>query len=289
MRALIGVELLRRLPAGPVDIRDTKLTGFVLRVRPSGTHTYYATWTPKGSAAAPAEAPRRASARWYVLGTPAVLSAPEARDEARKVLADVARGDDPIAAKQAEDRRITFATFVADHYTPWLTAQRTRGAEQAARLRRVFGPTLDALRLDEITGFAIERWRSARLNAGTAPATVNRDLAVVKAALARAVEWGLLTAHPLTKVRLAKLDRGGDRALPLAGRRDAAAGRAHRQRHHAARGARAARMRGAANGATRSGRSTAAIRTTSRRSCCSRSIPGCAAASCSTCGGLTWI
>ena len=183
MRALIGVELLRRLPAGPVDIRDTKLPGFVLRVRESGTHTFYATWTPKVASAAPDGTKRRASARWYVLGTPAVLSAPEARDEARKVLADVARGDDPIAAKQAEDRRITFATFVADHYTPWLTAQRPRGAEQAARLRRVFGPTLDALRLDEITAFAIERWRSGRLTAGAALATVNRDLAVVKAAL----------------------------------------------------------------------------------------------------------
>ena len=209
MRALIGVELLRRLPAGPVDIRDTKLPGFVLRVRASGTHTYYACWTPKAPATAARDARRRASARWYVLGTAAMLSAPEAREEARKVLADVARGDNPIAAKRAEDRRITFATFVAGHYTPWLTAQRPRGAEQAARLCRVFGPTFDALRLDEITAFAIERWRSGRLTAGAAPATVNRDLAVVKAALARAVEWGLLTTHPLTTVRLAKLDRGG--------------------------------------------------------------------------------
>jgi integrase len=68
---------------------------------------------------------------------------------------------------------------------------------------------LNALVLSEITGFALERWRSGRLAAGSTPGTVNRDLAVVKAALARAVEWGMLTTHPLAPVRLSKLDRGG--------------------------------------------------------------------------------
>ena len=78
MRALIGVELLRKLPAGPVDIRDTKLPGFVLRVRESGTHTYYATWTPKAPTTAPDGSRRRTPARWYVVGTTAKLEAPEA-------------------------------------------------------------------------------------------------------------------------------------------------------------------------------------------------------------------
>ena len=49
MRALIGVELLRKLPAVPpgkqsIDVRDTKLPGFVLRVRASGQHTYFANY-----------------------------------------------------------------------------------------------------------------------------------------------------------------------------------------------------------------------------------------------------
>ncbi len=40
MKALIGVELLRKLPRQSVDIRDTKLPGFVLRCRTSGSHSY---------------------------------------------------------------------------------------------------------------------------------------------------------------------------------------------------------------------------------------------------------
>ena len=71
MGALIGVELLRKLPPGPCDIRDVKLAGFVLRVRPTGTHTNYANYN---------------RTRWLKLGTTATLEAPEAREEARRVL-----------------------------------------------------------------------------------------------------------------------------------------------------------------------------------------------------------
>src|SRR5262245_59525529 len=100
MRALIGIELLRKLPRGPVDIRDTRVRGFVLRVRASGTHTYFANY---------------ARGRWKVLGTTATLTAPEARESARDVLGGAMQGGDPIgeakAAKLADARRITFDTF----------------------------------------------------------------------------------------------------------------------------------------------------------------------------------
>jgi integrase len=194
MRALIGVELLRKLPAGPVDVRDTKLPGFVLRVRPSGTHSYFANY---------------ARGKWQALGTTAVLKAPEAREQARQALADVAKGADPTAKRKAERARLPFDTFVTEHYEPWATAQRKTGAEQTARLRASFGAPLRGLRLDEISAFHVERWRSARLKAGLTASTVNRDLNVLRGALSRAVEWGLLPVHPLAKVKASKTDRSG--------------------------------------------------------------------------------
>ncbi|MBI2834773.1 MAG: site-specific integrase [Acidobacteria bacterium] len=193
MRALIGVDLLRRLPPGPVDIRDVKLPGFLLRVRPSGTHSYYAQY---------------GRGRWSLIGTTRVLTPPEAREQARQILADVAKGADPAATKRAERARITFETFIAEHYEPWASAQRKTGAEQTARLRAVFGPTLHSLRLDQISAFHVERWRSARLKADIQPTTVNRDLSTLRGALSRAVEWRLLTVHPLAMVKASKVDRG---------------------------------------------------------------------------------
>jgi hypothetical protein len=129
MRALIGVELLRKLPAAPCEIRDTKLPGFALRVRPSGNHSYMVSYK-RGS--------------WHVLGSTKVLSAPEAREEARQVLADAAKGADPVAAKREAKKHMTFEAFIADHYEPWATAQLKTGAEQTQRLRQAFGPTLSS-------------------------------------------------------------------------------------------------------------------------------------------------
>jgi integrase len=191
MRALIGVELLRKLPAGPCDIRDTKLRGFVLRVRSSGTHTYFANYN---------------RTRWLKLGTTATLEAPEAREAARTALAEADLGKDPIAERRAAKGSMTFATFVTEHYEPWATAQRKTGAELATRLRAAFGGTFNHLPVEELSGFHVERWRSGRLKDGTSASTVNRDLNTLRGALSRAVEWGLLRAHPMAKVKASKVD-----------------------------------------------------------------------------------
>jgi integrase len=192
MRALIGVELLRKLPNGPLDIRDTKLTGFVLRIRPGATPTYYVNY---------------GRGKWDRVGTITVLTAPEARDEARLRLADVARGEDPVEAKRAERRRMTLETFVDEHFAPWARVQRKTGEELVSRLRSVFASLLRTS-LDSITTFDIERWRSTRLKTVT-PATVNRDLNVLRGALSRAVEWKFLEKHPLATLKASRTDRGG--------------------------------------------------------------------------------
>ena len=88
------------MPKGPTDVRDTKLSGFVLRVRASGTHSYYATW---------------GRGQWKLLGRTDALEPQEARDEAKKALADVWKGKDPIAEQRKAKARMTFATFVTDH------------------------------------------------------------------------------------------------------------------------------------------------------------------------------
>jgi integrase len=194
MKRLIGTELLRKLPPGPVDVRDAKLAGFVLRVRESGTHSYYANY---------------ARGKWQLLGGTDKLDPNEARVEARKVLGGVWKGEDPQAAKRAKRAQITFKTFVTEHYEPWAKAQRKTGAEQTARLRSVFGDALDTLVLSEITPFHVERWRTARLKAGISASTVNRDLNVLRAALRLAKQWKLLSAHPLADVRPSKVDRAG--------------------------------------------------------------------------------
>ncbi len=80
---------MRRLPAAPCDVWDTRLTGFVLRVRPSGRHSYLVSL---------------GRGRWFTLGSVETLKPDEARKHARAMLADRDKGDDPIAKRQ-EARR----------------------------------------------------------------------------------------------------------------------------------------------------------------------------------------
>lgn len=192
MRAAITTELLRKLPTGDVDIYDTKYRGLVLRCRRSGAATFRISY---------------GRGKWITLGRADVLTPKEARELARDRLAEVAKGVDPAASRRAERAQITFAVFVRKHYTPWAVAHKKTGAEQAARLLATFGAAFEAKQLDQVNAFEVERWRSARLKAGKAATTVNRDLNTLRAALRLAVRWKLLQAHPLADVKALRVDR----------------------------------------------------------------------------------
>lgn len=55
----------------------------------------------------------------------------------------------------------------------------------------------------------IERWRTKRINDGIKTATINRDIVILKAALSKAVEWGIISEHPLQKLKPFKIDAVG--------------------------------------------------------------------------------
>jgi integrase len=104
---------------------------------------------------------------------------------------------------------LVLSDFVDREYRAWAEANLKTWQATLARLRVQFSDLLNRP-MDQITPFAIEKWRNARIKAGIARATVNRDLVVLKAVLSKAVEWDVLDKHPLAKARLLKVDR-----LPL--------------------------------------------------------------------------
>jgi len=196
MRQKITTELVRKLPLTDVDIHDTTLRGFVLRCRASGHHTYRVT-IGRG--------------RVVTVGPVDRLMPVEARELARRILADVVRGHDPIAAKKQARAAMTFSTYLTDHYEPWKLEQHKRGKETIQRLRSVF-EDFGALKLSDLTTWTVEKWRTERLKGAHGkkpkPATVNSHLTMLKAALAKAVAWKLLPTHPLD-VKPIKTDKTG--------------------------------------------------------------------------------
>jgi integrase len=77
-----------------------------------------------------------------------------------------------------------------------------------ARVKATF-PDLLQKRLHEITPWAVERWRAHRHRAGILPTTTNRDLDSLRSVLTKAVEWNIISAHPLRSVKRTRVDAIG--------------------------------------------------------------------------------
>ncbi|HKH21530.1 MAG TPA: hypothetical protein VKB53_11725, partial [Gammaproteobacteria bacterium] len=96
--------------------------------------------------------------------------------------------------------------FLEHKYRPWVLAERKTGDEMLQRVQYNFRDFLDKP-LGELTHWVAEKWRAAQLKSGKSKATVNRDVAALRAALSKAVEWGLIDCHPLAKLKPIKGDR----------------------------------------------------------------------------------
>ncbi len=188
-------RLSRSLVAGlkpeakPYEMRDLTLAGFLVRVQPSGRAAYYVEW---------ARGKRKA------LGSTAKLTFEQARTQAHEMLGEAIKHGAPKLPTKADTT--TFGDFIDKTYAPWAKANRKDGAATVTRLDKCYRRDLWGKPLAEINAWLVEKWRTKRLKQGISPATTNRDLAALKAALSKAVEWELLAAHPLAKVKRSKQD-----------------------------------------------------------------------------------
>lgn len=192
MRAALTQLAIDKLPvpASKVEHRDTRLKGLVLRVMPSGVKSWYCEY---------------GRGKRVFLGRADVLGVADARESARTILADVYRGIDPIEARKPKPGVPTFQDFLDGDYKIWAKANQRAHAQNLKRLATAFKPLLDK-RLDEITGLDVEKWRASEIERGLSLETINRDISSIKAALNRAVDWELISANPLAKVKKSKTD-----------------------------------------------------------------------------------
>jgi integrase len=195
MRAFIGSKLIATLKPRDkqYDIRDSKLAGFLIRVNPSGKMTYVCQY---------------ARGRRINLGTVGVITPMQARDKALAILNDAANEIYPNDPEKL-GAKISLQSFMKDHYSPWFLAHRKSGQKTIDHINRCFVRPYGNLSLTEFTSSLVDKWRTQRIKDGAAIETVNRDLATFKAAIAKAVLWGLIKEHPLEKLKLLKSDRSG--------------------------------------------------------------------------------
>ena len=202
MKAKITKRLLDSLkPAEKLyDVCDTELSGFRVRVAPTGRLSFYFDYRN--------DAGRRLK---YKVGGYPGLSPEGARRLAIETSGKVAGRIDPQAEKKAariEGERARVATlgaFIEHRYAPWALEHLRRGDVAVARLKADFAKWLEEP-LSTFNNWRMESWRRDRLKSGTKPVTLNRQLDTLKAALRKAVEWQVIGVHPLQGLKRIKVD-----------------------------------------------------------------------------------
>jgi integrase len=141
------------------------------------------------------------------IGSTAVLTAAEARREAKRIKAEITLGADPRAEAKAKRAVPTYATFFEDHYLKHVQQFKRSWARDEEmyllRIKAAFGHR----RLDQISRHQIQTFLAGLTEEGLAPATVRLHLVVIRYSLNLAREWGMLDGdNPAARIPLPPLD-----------------------------------------------------------------------------------
>lgn len=180
------IVLIAEPKGRPYELRDAQVRGLILRVQPSGHKAWIVTW---------AHGERR------TLGSVGNLTLDQARDQARQAVAEYVQPGVPALAK-SKLTSCTLEVFLNDNFEPWAVAELKGGRQYPDRIRSVF-PLLLRHQIIEIDVPIMERWWRRRVAGPDAvtKATAARDLACLRSALSRAVEWKLIETNPLMGMR----------------------------------------------------------------------------------------
>lgn len=197
MKTKITQRLLTNLPPQEkaYRIHDTAQPGLFIRVLPSGYASYMVTW---------------ARNKAVTLGRVNVMTLEQARTEAAQYLAEAHAHGEPLAV--SHERKAggipTLETFLSEQFEPWSQSHHRDATNSSRAIRKSFAKLLP-LRLDEIDLRRVEHLRTTWLADGLTPASANRNITRLRGVLTRAVEWNVLEAHPLAKLKRLKVDSRG--------------------------------------------------------------------------------
>jgi len=166
-------------------ITDEGYENLRLYVGASGKKTWYASFWKDGKKQS------------YKLGAANVLTVTEAQDAARKFFARLTLGEVP--EKKAK-KKLRFIDFIENEYKPWVVEHRKTGEETIYIFHSAFKFLLEKP-VEEITTKEIEKWRTKRRENGIKAATINRQTAVLKAALNWGVNQGIIEPNPLIRLK----------------------------------------------------------------------------------------
>jgi hypothetical protein len=125
------------------EYRDSRLRGFLLRVTPTGSKSYYC---------------ELGRGQRIFVGRADALGLSEAREAARTYLADHFKGEDPRFKRTANKPAQTLGEFLSGPYKIWAQANQKAHAKNLNRLETAFRSFLGKP-LDQLKAMDLEAWR----------------------------------------------------------------------------------------------------------------------------------
>jgi hypothetical protein len=166
------------------ELRDGELRGFMLRVNRNGTKSWYVQLN-------------RTQKR--KISDANLMTAAIARYRARDILVA-----NQAAARPRKDQQSTLKlnTYLRGRYTDWKAPMSPWAQRDINRLCNALGE-LGQMSINELGVSHLERWKLKRV-VKVKPATANRELAALRAALNKAISWGLTDNNPAQQVKNAR-------------------------------------------------------------------------------------
>ncbi|EAQ33922.1 probable integrase protein [Nitrobacter sp. Nb-311A] len=177
-----SVEALQT-SGGEFTVWDDALTGFGVRVRPTGAKSYVVVYRAGSGRGAPV--------RRYTIAAVGKITPERARARAKVILAAVAHGHDPANQKTAERGVPTVAELADRFVTDHVRAKRKAGTAEFYRdiLDRIVKPAVGTTKADKLTRLQVGRLHSSLADT---PFQANRVLAVVGSMYAFAGRAGIV-------------------------------------------------------------------------------------------------
>jgi integrase len=200
VKRITDPQLRRISPRGRAEVFDRSLSGFGARATPDGRWAFFVRYRRDGRQ-------RRIS-----LGTYGVVSLADARDRARLILADVARGLDPAEAARARRRAPTFRELAAEYMERHAKPHKRSWRYDQQQLDLHLLPDWGGLKAREIDRLDVLRVLDAIVARGHAQ-QASRVRALASKVFAFGVQRGLVEINPVRDVPRPAPPRSRDRVL----------------------------------------------------------------------------
>lgn len=194
---------LKALEAGryQTDFWDQGLQGFGVRVSTSGRKSFVVMYYAPGG-----------GKRRFTLGVYPALGLADARQKAKEVLYDVARGNDPHAAKQARRRAETFEELAEEYLERHARPRKKSWKEDERLIEKELLPSWRGLKVADIQRRDVIQLLDSIVGRG-APIMANRTRALISTMFTFAIGRDIVEHNPTLGVARPGKERQRDRVL----------------------------------------------------------------------------